>query len=348
MKSRRSWSIGIVAAMLGSLLALGAPTAGATSVRYDLTLWDDCFSGTGPASKLLTFDLRRPNGTLAERVSDKTDASGRFAACFNPNYIISGWTLVAKRGTTRLRTFTIPTVTVATDRGDDTVKGRAPAGKRVTVSVRDCTSDPTTCTTVLARRLTASTKGRYALDVTGDFDAVGQDLAVARIRTGAGDTITRSVPFPYFYAWPSLNLVVVYAKAGSAIGAQQLDGPSGPVAQTATVTIGPDGDGLWNLLTEPGDRFVVGIEADAILDLPDVSVDWVPATNVTEGVCLPSRPVVITLLSAVGTWAVDADETGAYALDLDDVGGPGSLTGLGVQIRCSTVAGDHVFAAKNL
>lgn len=348
MRSRRSWSIAVIAATLGSFLALSAPAVGATSVRYDINLFDDCFSGTGPASRLLTFDLRRPNGSLAERVTDRTDAAGRFAACFNPNVLIGGWTLVAKRGTTTLRTFTIPNVTVVTDRGDDTVKGRAPAGKRLTVSVKDCTSDPATCTTVVTRRLTATSKGRYATDVTSDFDAVGQDMAIARIRTGAGDTITRSVPFPYVFAWPSAHVVAMSAKAGSSIGVQHLDGPAGPVLASNTVVIRPDGGGQWNLVFAAGDRFVVAIEADAILDVPPVSVEWVQATNVIQGFCLPSRLVSISLYGIATPWVVDADGTGAYSLDLDEQGGPGSVSGLGATVRCSTEAGDQVIESKNL
>ena len=347
MRSRRTWIIGLAASILGSLVALGGPATAATGITYQLTLGDDCFAGSGPVSKLLTFDLRRPNGTLAERVTDRTDSNGRFEACFNPNDVLGGWTLVAKRGTTKLRTFQIPNLTVVADRSDDTVKGRAPAGRRVTIEVQDCTTDPATCTTVVTRKLTASAKGRYATDVTGDLDAVGQDLALVRIKTGAGDTIAQTVAFPYFFVWRSQNLLAVVGKSGRSIVVERLDGPGGTVLGTHTITIPTNADGLWNLLFDAGDRFVADFEADATLDVPDASIEWVQAGDIVQGICLPSRPVVITRYGGQ-TWVVQADETGAYSLDVDANGGPADLTGSSIQIRCSTAAGDHMVETKSL
>jgi len=317
--------------------------AGAPRVVFRLWLDDGCFAGKGPASTRLTFTLRKPSGALVDTLVRRTSGTGAFDACFEDGELRTGYKLAARKGTTTLRTLTLPRLVVRSNRAADSIGVNGPRGARLSLVVTDCNRSPDSCPQVLERKGTLSSTGTYATDITSGHDALGHDAINATIRTGAGDAISRSSRFPFIVA--SLDTTFYgNANPGSTVRIRLKAAPGGTVLSSTTQTPGSDGRFSGPATLSAGRELSADFAVDARITIPAASVAYDPASNAMSGTCLPGGGIIlIWFTDTMNRVGATADGGGAWAVDLDDALKPAPPPGALLQVTCNSAAGDQVY-----
>ncbi len=312
IRRRSLVAVGLLA-LVGSTWA--APAA-ATDYRFTVRLDSECPTGRGPANDELTIKLRTSSGTTIDQMTVHTDGQGDWSGCFAGGGITkSGRQNRASNGTTG-RTLTIPTLTVITDRGNDTVHGKGPAGSRVRIRVLDCNTKLVGgCPQVVSRLRPTSGTGAYAADLAGTFDARGHDYVLVTFTSSAGDRVTNSGRFPEMDVSPGRAIVSGTINPGQSAAITVRDSPGGAVLYTKNVRADPYGsfgEGTTPATIVAGNQVRVSFESDARLTVPETSLTYESITHVIEVHCLPRRKLLLYWLNMqpVDGYQLTADATG--------------------------------------
>lgn len=334
-RSRRAYAAALAVPLLLALTA-GPGAAAAPAVRFTIDMGSSCIAGVGPKAKTLTIVLKSAGGSTLGTTSDKTSSTGRFSACFTGTVpVVTGTKLIAKQGSTVLRTMTVPRLVVRSDRGDDKVTGKAIAGRVVRVAAWDCHTDVSTCTKQVDRRITANAKGGFATDMTSVFDATGHDDLLVSTTTSAGDLVRRSIEFPTVYILPTFNTVTIRANAGTIVKGRYLDGPGGAELETKDIAIGPGGSGSWELFPVVPEVLEFDFETDAVVPAADWAIQ-IPATTVS-GLCYKNAPVLVEATGGGRQFATTTNASGEYAFNFATApGGALDVSGQTIRIWCFT------------
>ncbi len=127
-----------VAATSGMLLTVGAPSvlAAPRPLTISLTLGDSCVTGEARKNSFVKVVVRDPSGNLKLRDVSDTGAYGEWQVCGYSSAISSGDRVKATVFETgQMRQFTVPKLTVDSDRVSETVSGKAPAGSSITIEL---------------------------------------------------------------------------------------------------------------------------------------------------------------------------------------------------------------------
>src|SRR6188472_3902010 len=143
-RARRLVLAPIAGAVFAALLA--APVS-ATGTFLDLRISGPCIDGYGVAQKTYKIEWRDSDANLKSKGTDVSDSGGEFAYCDYEEYLESGDVLKVWKGTSLVRTFTVPKLTIRVDRDADTVSGKSTPNSLVSVlvcGVQACDSDSQT------------------------------------------------------------------------------------------------------------------------------------------------------------------------------------------------------------
>ena len=301
---------------------------GAANDTFDMELWNH--------ANTVRLDLAPavvPDGTSHE-----------FHACFLVDAPRSGLRLKATNGaaTSGTVSFTIPTLTVHTDRITDVVKGSAPAGHQLKVRLYDCNHLDFACVHKVTRTVHVNSAGHYSTDMSNNFDAHGFDQARVTYTNGAGHSFMVAGTFDWMAVAPADDFVFGETQAGQKVSYVLRSSPGGPLLKRHSVT--PDfGDFSFTFSapTSTGREVTGDFASDAKLKIPSthttkekIGPDWVLHVR-----CLPSRKVMVDfnpgpdrIYNTDSRGEVDVDAT-LDAHDWDPVNE-------GVIITCQSAAGD--------
>ncbi len=171
---RRAAFSALMVALL-SVMASSPVAAGTVKLRVNVQIGDFCLSGSGVPKAVHVVSLRAPDGELRGRFREDATRRGRWFGCFGsdpgPRATINAGDAIKIRVEGRKRTFTVPDIRPRIDRVGDVIRGRGPAG--ATIQVRVERVEATGTELGIAREATVDARGRWRLDLAGEYDIVG-------------------------------------------------------------------------------------------------------------------------------------------------------------------------------
>jgi hypothetical protein len=246
-------------------------------LRIDLELDGFCLSGSGVPRAVHVVSLRTPADDLRNRFRTGANRHGRWFGCFNsvfgaPTFINAG-DVIKVRVDGRKRRFTIPDIRPRTDRVGDAIRGRGPAGTTIQISI-DRVS-PTTHDPGIERAATVDERGRWRVELSGDYDIVGGMRINARL-AHAGMVVRAASYAPYFKVSAGGNVLSGAVDPGQTVDFRLVDGEGATRATASTrrivgaffhVALQDDrGNAVY---PRAGDRIESDIAADGRLLIPD-------------------------------------------------------------------------------
>jgi len=177
----------MVAALVTALLAVTSLAAAADAASFSIVFRVDAeTSVTGTASHDFRIQHRGTGGAVVQQFDVDIAGNGQYEVCFDDD-MSAGHQLRAfrKSGGPKV-SFTIPMLTVRTDRVADKVKGSAPANKQVKVRLYDCSRLTFMCVHKGTATVPVNKAGKYARDMTSIFDGRGFDEARVTFTGSAG------------------------------------------------------------------------------------------------------------------------------------------------------------------
>lgn len=326
-------------------LAPAAPAlAGQPGVKLNIEIGDCAYSGdtSGIPDDTLTVVHRSAGGALKAKHTLDVSSAGFTVECPNPK-VRTGDRLELRAGVakTLLRTFTVPDLTITTERAFDRVKGKAPGVTSVSVEVTFCDVASFGCTGLSGEPVPVNPSTR-AWTTTTDENAKGGSFAtVSWVKNG--DEVTRTQRFAQLIVTPGSATVVgtgrtsgireaVSLRRGDRIGrANPLTTPNAAFSATLKRNGAP-------MKVTAGDVVSSTIAGDATLTVFPTSLAQVPGG--VEGTCRKNGTVTVLLKTAEGGTSfgyqppVGAD--GSWAVTT------GLPAGGSVEAFCATKAGDVI------
>lgn len=334
------------ATLIAATLASAGPTAAAAPITFEHQMGTTCVGGAKPAGGTLTVSLLRRDGSRRDRVRDH-DGAPSWQACFTVKPR-PGDRIRAVQGSVS-RTIRVPDLSIAIDRVADVVRGRAPAGRRVTIQATRCF---VVCATPLTRTTTANADGRYRRGIPLDMN--GSDLASATYSTAAGDEFRAFATAPWFEVttpgraavWctpPRAHEVTLRRPDGSRrASAWPLRGVCDDRLPRTRRLIRPNGSAVT---VRTGDILKSDVASDARFAWPEMSVEALPGG--AAGECFRNAPFMVVVVrpvggSLVGVGSLGAGDTLADGTFVTNVGSPPVLQeGDRIRLICESRRGDR-------
>lgn len=186
----RNLAIGSIAAAM--LLTAWAPgvLAAPRPLSINLLIGDSCVSGLARKNSFVKVVVKDPTGLVKLRYAADTGSYGDWQACSYGYEIVPGDSVRATVFETgQTRHFTVPKLTIDTDRVAEVVSGKAPAGSHVTIEVSTAGASVVGLPDYdETRDVVAAGNGTYAYDFSTDsIDLIGGAFATATWQTGGGN-----------------------------------------------------------------------------------------------------------------------------------------------------------------
>jgi len=266
------------ALMVASLAVMAAaPAAAVAKLQVNVEIGAFCISGTGVPRAVHVVSLRAPDGELRGRFRDDATRRGRWFGCFGfdpgPRATINAGDAIKIRVERRKRTFTVPDIRPRTDRVGDVIRGRGPAG--ATIQVRVERVEATGTELGIAREATVDARGRWRLDLAGEYDIVGGWRVSVRLDDDDMVTFADSA-VPFIALSSAAAAVSGSANPGQTVHLRLVDGDGATRAKVSARAFYRDifivslqdhrGNAVY---PRPGDRLESDIAADGDLLIPD-------------------------------------------------------------------------------
>ncbi|MEP7379064.1 MAG: hypothetical protein ABI725_09145 [Chloroflexota bacterium] len=187
--SLRQLAVGALASTL--VLAMWAPgvMAAPRPLTVSVLIGDTCVTGTARKNSFVKVVVRDPAGHVILREAGDTGTYGEWQVCGYGYPILAGAKVRATVFETgQSRHFTVPKLTIDTDRVSEVVSGKAPAGSKVTLEVS------TSGASVVGlpeydffQHVVTAGNGTYSHDFSSDgIDLIGGTAAIATWQSGSG------------------------------------------------------------------------------------------------------------------------------------------------------------------
>lgn len=324
----------LAAALLPALLPAGASAAPAAAPIPTLSssigaCWVDV--SAAPPSTEVTLTLRSAAGTLKGKQTVSTDVAGEGDVCFAKD-VVGGDTVVLKKGSTTLRTLTVPRLSIRPDRDTDRITGTGPANGSVHVGYADCGVPGYSCSLVGSDTRTVDGKGRWSWNLAGTMDITGTDRFDLVWTNTKGDEVSIYIFAPRIEATVGSSTVVGDAWPGTAVTVKLVRGGS----VIAKGTVKADAASEYSArLRRPNGVLVKVAQGDTIK--ADVASDAAVKATITEaivgdgieGTCFPTTRIRLTLKDGGSE---------QYEYTLTDGAGAYSFPDLGLDARVGQVA----------
>ena len=347
------------AAASGLLLTVWAPGVAAAPrpLTVSVSIGDTCVYGQARKNSFVKVIVRDPAGNVLLRGVGDTAAYGQWSVCGYGYPIQAGdkiKALVIETG--QSRTFTVPRLTIDTDRVAETVSGKAPAGSMVSIEVATPGASSVGLPEYdMIESVVAGGGGAYSFDFSTDgIDLIGGATASATWTTAGGNVqVLRQTSVP--------GLSV-------AIGSAQFGGAFKPNAHLGiVVTHGVNqvatGDAIGDSFyggqisgqfvdadTEPyairtGDWIAApGLGSDGTFQVPAIDGTANLATEQVSGTCFANGLYIVLVTGPdyldFGYTFGTAGPSGGFTADLS--GQLNIKKGFSVQIGCYTANADLV------
>jgi hypothetical protein len=303
-QTRRALGLALAGSMLATLTVAG-PAAAATSPTFSVDYSSSCVVVSGPASGVGTFrHLASDNSLLEERavgLNNAGNGAGNAVLCLE-DAPVPGQTLWANvEGVTR--TLTLPRVSLRIDRSTDVLRGTAPAGTTVKLTVFHYAKLGVGATTVTRTR-TASATGAWSTDLTAAVNIVGGDQAAATHTTSAGDKVTAREISPVLRIWIGRSTFAAGLQTGTG-GTVTLRAPSGAVRGSGVVSavsgqlaeqFGTFTANGLAAVPRVGDRVSAPFQPSMAFTIPTLTLTVSKATDVVSGACVAGRSMQVRIV----------------------------------------------------
>ncbi|MEA2623707.1 MAG: hypothetical protein QOH61_2617 [Chloroflexota bacterium] len=357
-RSRRAWR-GVVLAVLSAGLVLvtlpAAVSAAPSPVRIYAELSGCNWYGMNAGNrKTIAFVWKDVGGELKAKVTVKSRANGDYdVPCIDGEAIEVGDTIKATIGT-RSHTFTVPRLTLSSNRDDDTVYGLGPAGSSVHVSFYSRTGFDVSEVGFNADEPTGG-DGAYSHDFTADADVRGWDWVNVEWSNAHGDLAWIGHSTPTLKVWvgrPYRTSAWGSANPGTPVDVLLYDST---LNQKGTASGGANRFGYFEgdfiklnngglVRAIPGDSInaVNAVGLDANWDIPSIPVTINAGTDRVSGSCEPDDGWQVEAYA--GDAAIPAikkgitNGTGGFTTDLTSV--MNLKSGDHVNVFCEVYTGD--------
>jgi hypothetical protein len=342
----RRLSAALAASLLFAVGGIAAPVVASPAYVFNVRIGSTCAYGTGPVSQAMKVILASSSGHVLGTVSTTSASNGFWSACFSRT-VRPGMKLTARHGSV-LRSLTIPTLTVATDRVANTLAGSAPAGQSLQVGVQRCSMQGSCPTQSYAASVDGS--GHYHLDLNTaapSYDLRGNDGVTVIFTTTKTDTIEADATVPYMIAEhpslvviqgmkPGTNVTVTLKAADNSVRVRLTQTITNPYSNAFMLRKGGvdktihTGNSIWST-----------IASDAHFSW-DVTLSGNAGTDVVSGHCFANGDLRVGVgRASVGSEAhfTTAQPDGTFTSDFTSFGVSSGDT---LDLQCRSVTGDEV------
>jgi hypothetical protein len=315
--SRRLLIAGLI-----TVAALAAPTAAMAAAPLSVVVvtGSQCVFGTAPKNNEVVATLKTPGGHLRGRVITASDQFGDWSACFS-GPINGGDSLRVVAGT-KDRTIVVPRVEPQIDRVANVIEGSAPPNSLVLAEVVHLKTLKKTSTFQFDTMSNGS--GHYSFDTTGTVNLRGNDAVTIFTQRG-NDIFGAFVIAPFVSVQDANNLVVGNANNGTHLTLELRNSHGG---LKANVTAGglplffgislfqvalydDDGSAAYPIA---GDVQTATLASDAVLTMPNSSLNGDADTDIVTGRCMPN--VNFSLAAGFEFFYGKTDATGHFTRDV--------------------------------
>lgn len=333
---RAHLSVALLASMAAVSLLPGAVSA-APSVTFEPVI--GACNPRGQATPDLKFRLvvKSKSGAVKLDKPITTQGDGSWAAPCGEDIAI-GDVFTAKKGTTVLRTFTIPRIALTIDRAGDTLVGSAPKAQTVSVVVRSCEAQSMGCEVAVDGGRDVTADGLWDWPLDGIVDIRGTDDVTVTWNGAKGDHVEATFYPPMLRAqWNSASVFVTGLKPGATAKVTLTRGGSVVASMTTTASrYGYAGGDLKRngskVRIKVGDVLRLKGVAEVELAIPAISVTFKPNKQDFSGTCYANSTGAVSNLAGSG------DATFATA------GGGGFIGSLSEQ---ASVGDDYLLMCAN-
>lgn len=288
-RTRRTAGIATLA-LVAACLATG-PASAAPRFTFEARLGDPCLAGTGPADASLTVTLSR-GGTVRQTMLTDTETDGVWFGCFDAGMVRVGDVIRATDGAVA-RWWTVPNLTIVTDRATDIASGKAPRGGIRWLYALSCAGFGSCGAYSTPIAVTGS--GGWSVDLASHMDLRGGDDLQLEWLSASGDSLIGRAEVPYLRVWgqhgtvsgvgvPKQPVTVTLRTSAGTVRATAHATASGQDAtfsgtfkNTAGVTVVP----------VVGDRITADLASDATMLWSAITVKASAATDIVSGSCTP-------------------------------------------------------------
>jgi hypothetical protein len=357
--STLSWR-NAIAGLIGSalLLTVGAPAvmAAPRPLTVNVAVGDSCVSGTARKNSFVKVVVRDAAGSKILREVSDTGPSGDWQVCGYGYPILTGARVRATVFETgQSRQFTVPKLTIATDRVSEVVSGKAPAGSTVSLEVSTAGASMVGLPEYdFVQDVVASGSGTYSHDFSGDgIDLIGGTLATATWRSAGGAiNVWRQTYVPglavvigeaqfsgVFKPNAHLGIVVSHNSSEVATGDAVADPFYG--GQISGQFVDADTEPY---AIQPGDEIdAPGLGSDGTFTVPDIAGSATLATDQVSGTCFGGGLYGVYVIGPQYEFGFDfgmAAPNGSFTADLSSQ--LNIKKGFSVEIACYRTNGDIV------
>lgn len=292
---RRAAFSALLVALLG-VMASSPVAADTVKLQVAVEIGAFCISGTGVPRAVHVVSLRAPDGELRGRFRDDATRRGRWFGCFGsdpgPRATINAGDAIKIRVEGRKRTFTVPDIRPRIDRVGDVIRGRGPAG--ATIQVRVERVEATGTELGIAREATVDARGRWRLDLAGEYDIVGGWQVSVRLEDD-GMLVLADSGVPFIALSVAAAAVSGSANPGQTVHLRLVDGDGATRAKVSTRAFYRDifivslqdhrGNAVY---PRPGDHLESDIAADGDLLIPDGFIKADASESRITARCMPN------------------------------------------------------------
>lgn len=348
-------SLVLATLLVGSIAPLAAAAA-PRPITFDVFIGDYCVTGRAKNDSFLKVIVRDADGRLKIREAVDADSAGYWESCvmFGAAPIVPGDKIsVTVFGTGQKRDFTVPTLTVKTNRGTNVVSGKAPADTNVELEAFDFRFD-LWGEAYDSVHVIPATGGSYSYDFDTDgVDIKGGAHIVARWRNGS-DTVSVG---RFQYA-PFITFQLGASQVGGAGGANglvkiKLSANKGSSVFAVANGVGSyvDSSFLTDFATSDGEPYKVkggewlnapALGAASSWRIPQIDAAADLAADKVRGDCFANGRFMVLVQgpAAYGLGFGEADSNGDFEVDLGDQ--VDIKKGYRVAVLCYSPEGDEI------
>jgi hypothetical protein len=359
---RRLLSTLAITALTASLALPGPAAAGVATYQFTIGLGATCINGHGPNNTDIALTLRNSQGVLKSTGTATSDASGYWYmnSCFSQP--VEAGDSVRATGGGVSRTWVVQPLTARGNRTSDVVNGRAKPGSNVTIYAYQCPTGYGSCFQALSVGVPVDGGGAYSFDLSGTFDAKGQDYVSVQWTGPSGDVLWAYRTFAYVTVWYGesrwfaqgnpLQVVNVTLKTA----ADAVRGTGSAMGGTSGYMSGDLRQGNGSPVYVNGGN-KVSTNLGSTFTVASMTLVGAASTDRVSGTCAPNRYFII--------YAYDPDysrpnpysyasgmtnASGEFNKDMSSVTYPdfNLMSGDYIEVRCKTNAGDEIALRGNV
>ena len=345
-----------IAVLVTSATAAGVRLSLTPAVTFSYFVGDCSLYGYATPDEHLRIIVKDKHGQTRTHVDVVASGGGSWTAgCLPTGPLKPGDTLVARDGSTTVRTFHVPKLSFTIDRQANTASGKGPAGSQFQLTIDDCYPGYITCNgEALQQTFPIPVGGAFTTPLDFGYDVNGGDRFGADWTSTQLDTARILRHVPYLQVRVGKSKVTGEGTPGATVHLTLRSG-SGQVRGTASAV--PDRDGVWSatfkkngapVKVRAGDRAGGDYAGDASLPVHAVALTWDGGDNTVSGTCFPSQKYGSYLYDTDGhrdyTVYGYADVAGDWtSYPLDD-----ASTGWVIKAWCQSARGDVIYATRTV